>query len=231
MARMAPYHGQSAVRRALGFVGHGYGIGWCQMFTNQLFQTGSVGDWDGDRSADAEDGWKKAQAHGHVVHAGNIRSLNSIPASVMLFWTGGSHDNGHAAVGIGHGMMVSTDLPFTGRIGKVSIALPHSRWGLTFAGYATVDGNGYDLGSYRPGGGSHQQAKPKRPGGTYTVNTKSGLYARRSPNGAYATKGGKKVIRPNGFKIRVIRTAKVGGKTWAQGSGGLWYAARYLKRQ
>lgn len=227
---MAPYHGQSAVRRALNFVGRGYGIGWCQMFTNQLFATGSVGDWDGDGSADAEDGWKKAIAHGKVVRAANIRSYNNIPASVMLFWTGGSHDHGHAAVGIGHGMMVSTDLPYTGRIGKVPISYPHIRWGLTFAGYATVDGNGYDLGSYGgSAGGKH--VKPAAPGRTYQVSTRAGLYARRSPNGAYATRGGQKLIRPQGFTIRVVKTAKAGGRAWAQGSGGLWYAASYLKRK
>jgi hypothetical protein len=227
MARMAPYHGQAAVRRARNLVGHSYGVGWCQMFTNQLFATGSVGDWDGDGSADAEDGWKKAVAHGKVVRASNISSYYNIPASVMLFWTGGSHGHGHAAVGVGGGKMVSTDQPRSGRIGLVEISRVRATWGLRLAGYATVDGNGYDLGSY---GGRLGTAKPAAPGHNYRVSTRAGLYARRSPNGAYVTRGGQKLIRPNGFTIRVVKTAKAGGRVWAQGSGGLWYASKYLRR-
>lgn len=64
----------------------------------------------------------------------------------------------------------------------------------------------------------------------YRVNTKAGLYARKTPNGANVIRNGQKLVRPYGFKVRVVATRKAGGRTWAQGSGGLWYAAQYLKK-
>lgn len=167
MAKMAPYNGKTAVNRALDWVGKSYNVGYCQKFTNEVFQTGAVGDWDGDQSADAEDGWKKGKANGKAVEASKINNLKDIPAAVMLYWTGGSNDHGHAAVGIGNGQMVSTDLPTSGKIGKVSISTAHDTWGLTFAGYLTIEGNGYDLGSYNPGGGQTPESGSGSSGGSY----------------------------------------------------------------
>ena len=219
----APYAGQSAVDRALGWVGKSYGVGWCQKFTNEIFQTGSVGDWDADGAADAEDGWKKAVAKGKVVRAADIHSLKDIPAAVMLYWTGGSSDHGHAAVGVGGGKMVSTDLPTSGRVGKVPIGMAHDRWGLTFMGFVTTEGNGYDLGSFMPG---------KLPGGLYKVNTKAGLHARKAPAGDNVMRNGQKLVRPYGFTLRVVGTQNGSdGASWSNGSGGYWYASRYLKKK
>lgn len=143
--RYAPNAGAAAVKRAMDFVGKPYPVGWCQKFTNEIFQTGPVGDWDGDNAADAEDGWKKASKDGQVVPADKIKFMTDIPAGVMLYWLGGSADHGHAAVSVGDGMMVSTDLPNSGLIGKVPITLAHDRWGLTFAGFVIQEGNGYFL--------------------------------------------------------------------------------------
>lgn len=161
--KMAPYAGTQAVARALRDIGlthfrpgeGGAGqtiIGRCQRWTNQTFATGAVGDYDGDGDADAVDGWKKAAANGRVVPASKINNYADIPAAVMLFWSGGSKGYGHAAVGIGSGQMISTDLPERGKVGRCPIALCEQKWGHKFLGYATVDGNGYDLGSYLPGG-------------------------------------------------------------------------------
>lgn len=72
--------------------------------------------------------------------------------------------------------------------------------------------------------------KGKLPGLVYKVNTKAGLYARREPNGANVIRNGKKLVRPFGFKIRVVATKNAGGRSWSQGSGGLWYASQYLKK-
>jgi hypothetical protein len=226
----AKYSGKAAVDRALAMVGKSYPVGWCQKFTNEIFQTGAVGDWDGDRSADAEDGWKKAAAKGKVVRANSIKNLASIPAATMLFWTGGSGDHGHAVVSVGNGQMVSTDLPTSGKIGKVSINMARDRWGLKFEGYATTEGNGFDLGAYggNLGGGTVNTVKP---GAIHTVNTKAGLYARKSPNGPNVIRNGKKLVRPHGFSVRVVKTQNSGGRSWAQGSGGLWYASQYLKKK
>lgn len=67
-------------------------------------------------------------------------------------------------------------------------------------------------------------------GAMFTVNTKAGLYARKTPNGANVIRNGVKLVRPYGFKIRVVATKNAGGRSWSQGSGGLWYASQYLRR-
>jgi cell wall-associated NlpC family hydrolase len=52
----------------------------------------------------------------------------------LLLWTGGSKGYGHAAVYLGHGKMLSTDIFGAGamRVGPVSAV--HDRWGQHFAG-------------------------------------------------------------------------------------------------
>lgn len=146
--KYAPRHGKELADYARSRVGDSYGVAWCQKFTNECGQTGSVGDWDGDKAADAEDGWKKAVAHGKVVKAADVKYAD-IPAGVYHYWTGGSSDHGHAAVGIGGRRIVSTDMtdsgPRYGRIGECDLTMPRVHWGLTYAGYALVEGNGYTL--------------------------------------------------------------------------------------
>lgn len=215
----APYHGSTATKRALNMVGKSYGVGWCQKFTNEIFQTGSVGDWDGDGDADAVDGWNKAKAHGNVVPASKISKLSTIPAGVMLYWSGGSRGYGHAAVGVGGGKMVSTDLPTTGRVGKVAISMAHDRWGLTFLGYVTVEGNGHTL--VQP-----SSTADTSKGTIYVVTTKAGLRARKTPKTGAVVK-----TRPSGFSLRIMSTKTVDGESWGLASGGLWYAMRYLKKR
>jgi len=146
--KLAPRHGKALAAYARGRVGDSYGIAWCQKFTNECGQTGSVGDYDGDAAADAEDGWKKAVANGRVVKAADVK-YDQIPPGVYHYWTGGSSDHGHAAVGLGGRRIVSTDMtdsgPRYGRIGECDITMPRVHWGLTYAGYALVEGNGYTL--------------------------------------------------------------------------------------
>lgn len=142
MTTYAPHTSTEAIARAQGWVGKSYPAGWCQRWVvAEIFGTGGVGDWDGDGAADAEDGWKAAQAK---VPVSQITSLDRVPPGVACYWSGGAHDNGHAAVSAGNGWLYSTDLPYMGRVGKVPITEPHTRWGLTFLGYATVM-NGYTL--------------------------------------------------------------------------------------
>jgi cell wall-associated NlpC family hydrolase len=204
----------AATTRALSQVGHSYPVGWCQKFTNEEFGTGSVGDWDGDGDADAMDGWEKAEAKGIVVAADKINNLDQIPAGTMLYWSGGSHGHGHAAVSVGDGEMVSTDLPTAGRIGKVPISLVEQQWGLTFLGYVIKEGNGHTL------------ITPEPEGTIQVVTTAKGLNARTSPKtGSVVT------VRPPGTSIRVVKTKTVDGQQWAQGSHGLWYAAKYLQKR
>jgi hypothetical protein len=146
MPTYAPHTSSSAIARAKAWIGKTYPAGWCQRWVvAEIFGTGGVGDFDGDRAADAEDGWKAAAARGRVVPASQIRDYADIPAGVACYWTGGSSDHGHAAVSAGGGSIYSTDLPTSGRIGKVALSEVHRRWGLTFAGYVLVTGNGYTL--------------------------------------------------------------------------------------
>lgn len=151
MVTYAPRTSTAAVQRAQSKVGTSYPAGWCQKWVcTEIFGTGGVGDWDGDRAADAEDGWKAAASRGSVVPASQIKSYKDIPPGVALYWTGGARDHGHAAVSAGNGMIYSTDLPTTGKIGIVPLEKVRQAWGLTFAGYVTKTGNGYTL-TDRPG--------------------------------------------------------------------------------
>jgi hypothetical protein len=55
------------------------------------------------------------------------------------FWQGGSSGNGHVAIGLGDGYILSTDLPYGGHVGRVWWTEPSRQWGLTYAGWT------YDL--------------------------------------------------------------------------------------
>lgn len=146
MLKYAPRTSTAAIAAAKAWVGKAFRPGMCQYFVVvNVFGTGGVGDFDGDRAADAEDGWKAAVARGLVVPAKDILDYDDIPAGVPLYWLGGSHDNGHAATSAGGGDCYSTDLPYYGRVGRVPITEVHRRWGLTFAGYVLVTGNGYTV--------------------------------------------------------------------------------------
>lgn len=141
--KLAPFPGQKAVDRARTYVGRAAYSGMCQAFTVTMFGTGAVGDYDGDRDADAVDGWRKAVARGRVVKASAIGDFTKIPAGVALYWSGGSRGYGHAAVSIGGGRMVTTDASR----GLVGIANIKGWWAgsHTFLGYVEVEGNGHTL--------------------------------------------------------------------------------------
>jgi hypothetical protein len=66
--------------------------------------------------------------------------------------------------------------------------------------------------------------KYRPPGELYTVRAVA-LNARDKPNGNIVT------ARPRGFTIRVVSKQRAAGRTWAEGSSGLWYAADYLQRK
>lgn len=148
MTKYAPYPGRQAIKRARGYLGKRAYSNMCQAFVVTMYGTGAVGDWDGDRDADAVDGWKKAKARGRVVTADKIKSYKSIPAGVALYWTGGSRGYGHAAISIGDGQMISTDAGKAwGYVGQRDIGYISRVWknGLKFVGYVIEEGNGYTL--------------------------------------------------------------------------------------
>lgn len=140
MTKYAPRTSTAAVKWAKSKVGHSIYTGMCQAFTVTAFGTGGVGDFDGDRDADAVDGWKAATKR---VHAKDIKDFTKIPAGVALYWSGGSRGFGHAAVSIGGGQMVTTDRSS----GRVGIAPIKGWWSGShhFLGYVLVEGNGHTL--------------------------------------------------------------------------------------
>lgn len=130
----------AALAVAKSWVGRTYPHGWCQKWVvTEVFASGGVGDWDGDRAADAEDGWKAAKKKVATPDPAKV------PAGLPIYFIGGSRDNGHAAVSAGNGMMYSTDRPNVGRVGHVPIKSVEKPWGVKFVGYVTTDGNGHNL--------------------------------------------------------------------------------------
>lgn len=142
------YTQTAAIARAKSWVGRLYPAGWCQKWVViEIFNSGGVGDWDGDGAADAEDGWKSAKRKVATSDPG------SIPAGYPIYFLGGSRDHGHAAVSAGGGYMYSTDLPTSGKVGKVLIRQAESSWGVKLAGYVIEDKYGHvftDAGSSTP---------------------------------------------------------------------------------
>jgi hypothetical protein len=184
-----------------------------------VFGVPGVGDWDGDRAADAEDFWKAAVKRGDVVKTSDPRK---IPAGVMVMWTGGSRDNGHAAYSLGKGEMVSTDLPHRGFIGRTRISQVKARWGLTLVGYIKRDANGYTY--VRPDNDT-------RPVKEYEVVIKAGVNGRKKANTS------SEIVRvaEHGDIVKAVKLTEGSGMTWAVTENGVHYALGrrgrvYLKR-
>lgn len=66
------------------------------------------------------------------------------PAGVPVFWSGGHRGHGHVALSLGHGMIVSTDLPYTGHVTRTTLSAPRRHWGLHYLGW-TEDLEGYRI--------------------------------------------------------------------------------------
>jgi murein DD-endopeptidase MepM/ murein hydrolase activator NlpD len=64
-------------------------------------------------------------------------------------------------------------------------------------------------------------------GKTVIVKTHAGLRARTRPNGPVKKKNGRNVLRPYGFKFKVLEIKSAGGRQWARAAS-LWYAVDYL---
>lgn len=144
---MSYLHGHALAAAARARVGDRAFSSMCQAFCVRTAKINAKGDFDGDRDADAVDGWKKARDRGRVVHASAIKSYKDIPAGTIAYWSGGSRGYGHAAITIGDGRIVSTDAPSWGRIGIVSIEWINLHWGngLKFLGYIVNDGDGHQM--------------------------------------------------------------------------------------
>lgn len=215
VTRYAP-HVDDVVPRALAQVGKRYPRGWCLRWAASMFGVPGVGDWDRDKANDAEDFWKAAAAKGEVIKTSDPKK---IPAGSMVMWTGGRNDHGHAAVAIGDGLMVSTDLPRMDAIGKVEIDDVRERWGLKLEGAILVDGNGYIL--KKPDG----PKKDKQ----YKVTADSGLNGRAAPSLSAAVV----MVAPEGKVLTVSSLVQRGRDVWAvsnQKKRDIYFHTRYLER-
>lgn len=101
----------------------------CYLFTRTAYDLPAVGDVDGNGRATAVDGWKAAK------HRHPETDPHKIPRGVPVFWSGGSHGDGHAAPSVGGGQIWTTDLIRPGRIDLAPISLVHRQWGLTLLGW------------------------------------------------------------------------------------------------
>lgn len=107
----------------------------CQIVTRGYYGAPSVGDFDGDGAADAEDGWKAEPIKGR--HPGDRNPPRGFPVS----WGGGSSDNGHRAIALGNGLIRSTDAPKTGITSTVPLEWVEENWGLPYLGWSeTISG-------------------------------------------------------------------------------------------
>lgn len=112
----------------------------CQAVTRGWFLAPSVGDFDGDGAADAEDGWKQEPAW--AKHADR-----KPPRGTPVAWGGGSSDNGHRALSLGpigpqgQYMIRSTDGGGSGVTATVPLDFPERQWGMPYLGWSeTISG-------------------------------------------------------------------------------------------
>lgn len=137
LARQAQARARFQSANGPRFPGPNNGAGQCMMRNRLLVGAPAIGDYDGDGSPDAEDGWKFAKRR----HPTTLP--NAIPGGCFVWWGGGSHDNGHVAYADpdARGMCWSTDIKRAGYFDLVPIGLIHQRWGLPLLGWSEdIDG-------------------------------------------------------------------------------------------
>jgi hypothetical protein len=100
----------------------------CQKWTRQIFGAPAVGDVDGDRDADAVDGWKSEPEE--FRHFGD----RNPPRGVPVAWGGGAKGFGHRAVSLGNRKIRSIDI--NGKVGTVDLSWFERNWGLKYLGWS-----------------------------------------------------------------------------------------------
>ena len=86
-----------------------------------------------------------------AAHATNMHHDLNVPRGGFAFWTGGSTGAGHIAIGLGQGIVRSTDAGGPGRVATKPVEWFATNWHLTYVGWAdnvngvTVPGVGDDM--------------------------------------------------------------------------------------
>lgn len=131
-------------------------VGTCQLWTRERFDAPSAGDRDGDKDADAVDGWLS-----EPVSAKHYGDRNP-PRGVPVAFSGGSKGYGHRAVSLGNGKIRSTDMSDdgtrydAGNVGTTTIAQVERSMNMHYLGWSeTITGQMIPLGP--------KQTPPKKP--------------------------------------------------------------------
>lgn len=125
-----------------------YATRMCMQWTRLMAGQDAVGDYDGDKAADAEDGWKSSTSK----HPDDREP----PEGTMVFYGGGSKDNGHAAISLGpigeNGvyMIRTTDGAGAGVNGTRRLDYPEVMWGMPYLGWTEGIGDAKIIDDSKP---------------------------------------------------------------------------------
>lgn len=210
-------NGPGTIARAESWIGRSFPPGRCLFWClTEVYKVPGVGDYDRDGDADCHDYWRAAVKRGEVVETTDPKK---IPVGAIAIWSSGTY--GHAAVVVAPGVIVSTDLPTRGRIGRVPITEPARRWGHKLLGYVVVDGNGFTLARDRV------EPAPEPAPDVYAVDRGVTVNVRNKPS---VTTGKVMTTLKPATKITPLKLVVNEGRVWlAFKTKGQWrYAAREL---
>lgn len=123
---------------------HTYDVGYCQRFTRESWEVGSL-------YGSAIDAWNGAK----YKHPGD----RNPPEGAPTYYSGGNY--GHAVVSAGGGRIRSTDCPSSGQVNDEALDWPERHWGYRYLGW-TGDINGVtcpNLGDDDSSGGDEDMPK------------------------------------------------------------------------
>lgn len=109
----------SAITKAKGVTR--WAVGMCDNFVANMYGFANSG------YNTATDNWKSTPAD--LKHPGDMKA----PAGALMYWGGG---DGHVAISLGNGNIVSTDISGPGTVSTVAASDISSKWGKPYLGWA-----------------------------------------------------------------------------------------------